>query len=183
MSVNWSGTDSTVAAALRGMGVESDLTDAALASKARAAIGEIAKRRGSRTGVQLYADGGRRFIPLDPPAGTITSVSEDGDAVAADDDGYRLRPGGILLERLSGGFPSQWRGVIHVVYDQPATDDRYDRVVGDLVKLALEYSGLDMRRDGDYSESAAGANSGGQTSYQDQRDQLIDELSSGVWLR
>lgn len=182
MSVDWTGSNAQIAAALRAMGVESDLSDDALASKAKAAIGEITKRTGIVTSVELYDDGGRRFIPLDPPAASITSLTEDGTTLTAGDDGYRLRPSGVLLERLSGGSPSKFSGTVHVTYAAAATDDRYDRVVGDLVKLALEYSGLDMRRDGDYSETAAGANSGGQTSYQDQRDQLIGELA-GMWMR
>lgn len=183
MSVDWTANDATVAAALRAMGIESDLADANLASKAKAAVAEITKRTGIGTTIEQYADGGRRFIPLDPPAATITTVTEDGTAVTAGDDGYRLRPSGVLLERLSGGTPSRWCGTVHVTYAAEDSDDRYDRVVADLVKLALEYSGLDMRRDGDYSETSAGANSGGQTSYQDQREQIIGELTSGVWMR
>lgn len=182
MSVDWSGTDAEIAAALRAMGVESDLADGQLASKAKAAIAEITARTGIGATVELYVDGGTRFIPLDPPADSITSVTEDGTAVTSGDDGYRLRPRGLLLERLSGGAPSKFSGTVHVTYEPAATDDRYDRVVADLVRLSLEYSGLDMRRDGDYSETSAGANSGGQTSYQDQRDQLIGELA-GMWMR
>lgn len=183
MSVDWTAADATVAAALRAMGVESDLTDAALAAKARSAVDEIAKRTGLGSTVQVFEDGGHRFIALDPPAASVTSITEDGATVTAGDNGYRLRPSGLLLERLSGGSPSKWSGTVHVTYEPPASDDRYDRVVGDLVKLSIEYSGLDMRRDGDYSETSAGANSGGQTSYQDQRDQLISELTAGVLLR
>ena len=184
MSVDWSGNDATIAAALRALGVETDLADAQLAAKARAAVGEITKHTGiGAAEIESYADGGNRFVALDPPAASITSVTENGTTVTAGDDGYRLRPGGVLLERLSGGSATRWRGSVHVTYAGPATDDQYDRVVTDLVKLALEYSGLDMRRDGDYSETAAGANSGGQTSYQDQRQQIISELQSGVWLR
>lgn len=186
MSVNWSGNDTTIAAALRALGVESDLGDAQLASKARAAIAEIAKHTGmGSAAIESYADGGKRYVVLDPPASSITTVTENEGAatLTAGDDGYRLHPGGRLLERLSGGSASRFSGTVHVTYAAAATDDRYDRVVTDLVKLSLEYTGLDMRRDGDYSETAAGANSGGQTSYQDQRVQIISELQSGVWLR
>lgn len=183
MSVDWSGNDASIAAALRALGVETDLADAQLAAKARAAVGEITKHTGiGAAEIESYADGGNRFVALDPPAASITSVTENGTTVTAGDDGYRLHPGGRLLERLSGGSASRFSGTVHVTY-AAATDDRYDRVVTDLVKLSLEYTGLDMRRDGDYSETAAGANSGGQTSYQDQRVQIISELQSGAWLR
>jgi hypothetical protein len=182
VSVDWTGSDATLAAALRAFGVESDLSDATLASKAKSAVGEIATRTGIGAGsIESYADGiGQRFIPLDPPAATVDEVTEDGAELDAAVD-YRLRPGGILLERLSAGSPSCWRGDLHITYAGAATDDRYDRVVADLVKLSLEWSGLDARRDGDYSEESVGARAGG-LGYQEQRDELITELA-GMWLR
>lgn len=60
-------------------------------------------------------------------------------------------------------------------YDPEAPSARYDGVVIDLVKLVLEFSGLDSRRDGDYAEESAGARSGGK-SYQEMREEIISEL-------
>jgi len=178
MAIDWTAADATVAAALRARGVETDLLDADLASYGRAAVDEIAARGlGPRTDVLLNAVGTRQLlIELDPPASTILEVLEDDVELDEDDDGYRLRPGGAFLERLSTGYRVGWSGLISVTYDAAPASDRYDRVVVDLVKLALQFSGLDSRRDGDYAEESMGARSGGQEGYQDQRNALISEL-------
>lgn len=178
MSIDWTAADATVAAAVRNRGVETDLSDAYLAAYARAAVGEIAARGlGPQTDVLLNVVGsGQTFVELDPPASVILDVIEDGITLDEDDDGYRLRPGGGFLERLSSGYRTGWGGLLQITYDAAPASDRYDRVVIDLVKLALEFSGLDSRRDGDYAEESMGARSGGQEGYQDQRNALIAEL-------
>lgn len=175
MSVNWT-VEATAATALRDRGVETDLGNAALHAYAKAAIAEIAARGYGPRSVELVAYGGSSLISLDPPAASIATVEEEGIALTADTD-YRLRPGGLFLERLYAGRPSVWWGRVTGTITAAAADDRYDRVVVDLVKLALEYSGLDSRRDGDYGEEAAGARTGGQKGYQQQRDDLISELA------
>ena len=178
MSIDWGGTDAAVAAAVRARGVETDLVDAALAAHARAAVAEIAARGlGPDAAIELRVDGwGQRYIQLIPPAASVSAVTVDGTSLDEDDDGYRLRPGGHFLERLEGGYASTWSGPVHITYANAAADDRYDRVVVDLIKLELQYSGLDSRRDGDYSEEAAGARTGGQKGYQQQREDIISEL-------
>lgn len=177
MSVDW--TDEPAAdAALRARGVETDLVASALHPFALSAVEEIAARGlGPATGIVTHVDGwGQRYITLSPPASDITTVTEDDLAVAAGADGYRLLTGGVMLERLLDGYPYRWSGRVVVTYDALPVGDRYDRVVVDLVKLALQYSGLEARRDGDYSEEAIGARSGGQRDYQSERDALISEL-------
>jgi hypothetical protein len=177
MSIDWTADEATVAAALRARGVESDLEDADLAAYASAAVEEIAKRGlGPQTSLVVNAVGGGTLIELDPPASVILEVYENGTALDDDEDGYRLRPGGQYLERLSGGYRVSWGGLVEITMDAGTVSDRYDRVVVDLVKLALQFSGLDARRDGDYSEESMGARSGGQEGYQSQRNALISEL-------
>lgn len=175
--IDWEGTDEDVAAALRGRGIESDLEDAPLVAYAAAARDEIAARLGTQEAIERRHDGGHRYIFLSPPAGTIDTVEEDGVALTADET-YRLGRGGTYIERLSDdGYPRLFGSWVRVVYDATPSGDRYDRVVIDLVKLALEYSGLDSRRDGDYAEEAMGARGGGgQMNYQAQRELLISEL-------
>lgn len=170
--IDWTDAAATVAAALRARGIESDLADADLKAFATAAVDEIAARGfGPQTDVTLHVDSwGQRFITLSPPAASVTSVTEEGTLLAADDDGYRVRPGGLFLERLSGGYPIGWRGRVVIIYDALTATERYDRVVVDLVKLALEFSGLASRADGDYREQ-------GQPDYQAERERLIDELA------
>lgn len=177
--VDWT-VEATAATALRARGVESDLTDAALHAYAKDAVAEIAARGyGPQSGLVRYVDGwGQRLVTLSPPAATISEVTEEGIEVTEDDaSGFRVISGGQFLERLQFGYASTWSGRVVVTYDAQAADDRYDRVVVDLVKLALQYSGLDSRRDGDYAEEAAGARGGGLNSYQMQREQLISELA------
>lgn len=179
MSVDWT-DEATAAAALRARGVESDLEDPALHAYALAAVGEIAARGYGPSTVDVLVDGrGQRLIALNPPAASVSSVTADGMELAEDDDGYRLRPGGHYLERLAEGSASAWWGTVAIEYASAAADERYDRVVTDLVKLGLQFSGLDSRRDGDYAEEALGARGGGLNSYQQQRDLIIAELAAG----
>lgn len=175
--IDWDGIAAEVAAALRGRGIESDLSDDALLGYANAAREEIAERgSGPLTGHVIHASGwGQSLIELRPPASAVTAVSINGDVV--DEATYRLRPGGHFLERLSSGYLSVWSGNVEVTLDAAVQGDRYDRVVVDLVKLALQYSGLDSQRDGDYGEEAKGARGGGgQLNYQLERDNIISEL-------
>lgn len=183
MSIDWTGTTATVAAAIRAAGVETDLADADLVAKASAARQEIAARGyGPGTDVVYRTAGwGQTLLELPQPAAAVTEVLIDGDEILADGDGYRIRPGGRYLERLSGGYVIGWAATeVAITFDAAATDERYDRVVIDLVKLALEYSGLDSRRDGDYGEESMGARGGGgQRNYASEREALIAELGPG----
>ena len=178
MSVDWT-NEAAAAAALRARGVESDLSDASLHAFAKDAVAAIAARGyGPQSDVVAYYTGiGQSLIELRPPASAISEVLVDDVEITAGDDGYRIRPGGQFLERLSSGYLTTWSGQIVVTFDASPADDRYDRVVVDLVKLALEYSGLDSRRDGDYAEESKGARGGGgQLNYHIERDALIAEL-------
>ena len=181
MAVDW--TDEAVAAtALREVyGIESDLSDAALHSRALAAVEEISMRIPYGGTHVRYAAGGR-YIRLHPPATSITSVSEAGAPLVLDTD-YRLLLGGRVLDRWVNGESNRWRDTT-VTYIGPVADERYDRVVADLVRLSLQYTGLDSVRDGDYAEEAMGARGGGKSGYQAERDNLISELvpsSAGVF--
>lgn len=180
MSVDWT-DEVAAAAALRARGIETDMADGELHGYALAAVQEIAHRGyGPAGSTALNITGtGQSLLVLTPPAASIAEVVEAGVPLVADVD-YRLRPGGQFLERLSNGYTYAWRGIITGTITPAAADDRYDRVVTDLVKLALEYSGLDSRRDGDYAEEAKGSRSGGQAGYQVEREQLIAELATGI---
>jgi hypothetical protein len=176
MSIDWAGSTATVAAAIRARGVESDLSDAALVDVANAARGEIAARIGStHEGLVRYPLGGSSIVSVSPPISSVDTVTENGITLTEGTD-YRIRGGGTFLERIELGYSRLWGSNIVITYDGSAPGDRYDRVVIDLVKLALEYTGLDSRRDGDYSEEGAGTRGGGLNSYQMQREQIISEL-------
>lgn len=175
--IDWSDETSAVTL-LRDRGIESDLDNPALHAYAKAAVEEIAARGyGPQTDIVTYHAGGGRLIALDPPAALISKVTEEGTELD-EDDNYRVLSGGQYLERLQFGFSSVWSGRVVVTRDAHTAGARYDRVVLDLVKLALEFNGLDSRRDGDYGEESKGARGGGgQLNYAAEREQLIDELA------
>jgi hypothetical protein len=182
MSIDWTESDVDVLGPIiRARGVETDLENAELVGYANAAREEIAARLHIGDAIVRRSDGGQRYIFLDPPVGTLTSVFENGIELTVDTD-FRLGGGGAYIERLLDGFPAYFGRWVVTTYDAGATGDRYDRVVIDLVKLALEYSGLDSRRDGDYAEESKGARGGGgQHNYQLEREILVSELvNTGV---
>lgn len=179
MSIDWTGDTATVAAAIRALGVESDLDDAQLVSKASAERDSIARRLGTTEAIVRRFDGGFRYLFFSPPIGTLTSVTEDGTPLV-EDTGFRVGPGGAYIERLNTGYPSTFGRWVEVTYDATPSGDLYDRVVVDLLKLNLNYSGLDSVRDGDYAEEAKGARGGGTANnYHVERELLISELVSG----
>lgn len=173
--IDWDGTATEVADALRARGIETDLSNADLVAYAEAARAEIAARIGETTGIVRRFDGGQRYLFVSPAIGTVTSLTEDGTPLT-DGTTYRIGPGGAYVERIEDGYPRRFGSWIELTYNAAAQDDRYDRVVVDLVKLAIAFSGYDSRRDGDYAEEAAGARGGGLNGYQQQRDLLISEL-------
>ena len=179
MSINWAEPDVNILGAIiRGRGIETDLSNADLVGYARAAIDEIAARGlGPQAAFDfvLYGNGGT-LLTLPRQADSVSAITEEGSPLSAGTD-YRLRNGGLFLERIRDNYPYGWRGRITGTIAASTSNDRYDRVVIDLVKLALQYTGLDSQRDGDYAEEAAGARGGGLNSYQMQRDQIISELA------
>ena len=176
MSIDWTEDDATVAAAVRARGVETDLADADLVAYATSAREEIAARLGTGNAIVRRNDGGQRYIFLNPPIGTLDTVFEN-DIELVEDTDFRIGGGGAYIERIQDGYPRVFGSWVVTSYDSAVGGDRYDRVVIDLVKLALEYSGLDSRRDGDYAEESKGARGGGaQHNYQLEREILISEL-------
>lgn len=172
MSVDWT-TEATAAAAIR-LRLDTDMSNAALHALAKAAIAEIAER-GIGTGGTVSLAGGGRYLWVSRPIAAITSVTEGTTVVDATD--YRFEVGGHSIERRLDGFQSVWGYDVTVVYTAVAANERYDRVVVDLVKLSVEYSGLARRADGDYREDAMGSRAGGTSGgYQEEREALISEL-------
>jgi hypothetical protein len=176
--IDWEGTDEEVAAAIRARGVETDLGDEELVAVATAARGDIAARGyGPLDALNFTLYGLGHLLPLPHAAASVSAIVEE-DIALTDGTHYRLTPGGLYLERLYAGYPSVWNGRVTGTIAASATDDRYDRVVVDIVKLTLEYSGLARRRDGDYSEDAIGARDGGTAgSYAEERAALIEQLA------
>lgn len=117
-------------------------------------------------------DGLGRFLFLSRPAVAITNVTEtigitDTDLSSND---YRIRGGGWRLERLSTGTNPQdlWGDEIVVSYQPTDDTSRRKRVGIDLVRLALQHSGLGSVRDGDHSETAK--------DYERERQRILSTL-------
>lgn len=146
---------------------ETDLGDDALDRLILDAYGAIDDRYGS------VGDHSKTFDPpsgeylfLDPPAVLVSSVTED-DTPLLDGEEYDfvLRFDGRALKRTNG----RWWGETTVVWEVEE-DPRRDRVVIDLVKLAVAYEGLASSGDGDYSET--------HPDYQVEREKILSELGS-----
>lgn len=184
MAVDWT-VEATAAAALRARGVESDLSDAALHAFALDATAALDKRLGDLSAIvheAPYSAYGGQYLFLSVPVASIASIVENGVPLVAGTD-YRVVFGGRAIERISSGYPAGWGYPVTVTYDAAAVDtDTYDRIVVDLVKLALSYQGTAERSDGDYREAAMGARAGGTAGgYQDERESILSELAGARW--
>jgi len=123
-----------------------------------------------------------RFRPRGPllmlsrPALSITSVTEDDTALAADD--YELSPSGRILRRLDDGTSprSYWYGWVDVAYlprDDTATRQRVQR---ELVALDISHQpGLSSQSIGTWSETYSSG-----STYAQQRSDILASLVSGV---
>jgi hypothetical protein len=137
--------------------VETGLTDEALGRLIADAVEEVEGRWGTDAEQTVLMDGsGLRLLRLLRPALTITSVNEQRNSwseelllVAGED--YELRPGGRVLERIPGWGWSYWGQRVTIVYTPLPEISLRDRVVVDLVRLAVEYEGLTSVKVGDYS--------------------------------
>lgn len=74
-----------------------------------------------------------------------------------------------MVERLSGDTAVFWGGCdVQVTYTPKADADRRDRVVVDLVKLAIQYSALGSERAGDFAET--------ELDYASERERIVRQL-------
>lgn len=154
--------------------VETDLDDAALARLMASEEEAIVEHAGSATSETQYMDAlGHREIRLRRDAASITEAAtrihpdEDETVLSAND--YRLEPPRTLV-RLGDGDngDSGWRGRVRVVYVPAVDADLRDRVLIDLVKLSVEYRGLESERAGDVSQQFG--------DYTERRRQVLSQL-------
>ena len=142
--------------------IETDLADASLQRIVDAVDQDIVEALGEHSSTGTVSEthvGGDKGLFLGRPYATITSVTEHRGTtstvlVAAD---YRSWYDNRVLERLSLNATNpqgEWGERVDVVYT-PVDDDK-KRILAtiDLVRLALQYTGLKSERAGDYSSSA-----------------------------
>lgn len=153
--------------------VETDASDTTLQRLIADAVAAIAGRCGDAASVTRQLMGNSPILRLDPPVGTLTSVTEiDGDntETVIDNDDVRLLYGGRVIEREDGGY---WGYRVRVAYTPVNDAARRDRVTIDLVRLSLTYSALSSEGAGDFRAS--------HVDYQRERTRLISELVT-PWL-
>jgi hypothetical protein len=154
--------------------VETDLSEDALARIKAAEDEAIVTRAGSASSETEYMDAlGHREIRLRRDAASITTAAtrahpdEDEVELAADD--YRFEPPRTLV-RLGNGTngASGWLGRVRIVYVPDVDASLRDRVLIDLVKLAIEYRGLKAESAGDTSQTHA--------EYTAERERVLSQL-------
>lgn len=144
--------------------VETDLTDTALQTLIDDADDAVETRSptGERT-VRLA--GGTRTLGLPAPA-TVTTVTE-GDTLLTVDTDFRVEHGGMTLRRLN----RRWGSEVKVTYTPAPDEATRTRVVVDLVKLAVAWSGYTSQTAGDWKGDTDG--------YQRQREEILAGLDRG----
>lgn len=160
-----------VTPAIVNLHVETDLADAELQRLIDDAESEIDLRFGSDASITDFhlLSPKRKRIYLERRANTLTSV-EEGEEIdeletLVENTDHILTGNGWVVERLGADFQSR----VKIVY-APITDSgRRDRVVIDLVRLAIQYSALSQSRDGDHAET--------QRTYQKEREGILVVLN------
>ena len=134
--------------------VETDLSDEALTRLLKSADAEIVRAYGPHDGEQSVLVAGRGYrIWLPRPAESITEIVEwagwetlaDADTVSADK--YSLEHGGRTIFRADAPFMTN----VQITYTPIADNPRRIAVLIDLVKLEIQYRGLNTERVGSYS--------------------------------
>lgn len=151
--------------------VETGLADAAVQTLMDAAEEAIDARHGALASQVDDLPGGLKSVWTTRPIGTITSVIEsvgtdDTTLVAAD---YKKRHD-TQLDRLDTGSNSRqrWGDRVKVTYAPRSDEEQRNIVFIGLIKLAVEYTGLDNSKDGDFSSKGL--------NYADERERLLSTL-------
>ena len=158
--------------------VEADLSDDALTrllddadEEIVAWAGEVDEQVDTMRHVELST-----VLFLSRRGSEVTEVIEQigYDETTLDPDDYRLRNGGTQIERRSDGTNprSTWGEIVTVTYTPVDRTARRTRVLIDLVKLAVQYSGLKSESVGDYSSSSA--------EYEAERGKILGRLREGL---
>lgn len=104
--------------------------------------------------------------PIDIAATPLPVITEDGTLLTADD--YQVWDGGLVIER----WDAKWADPVVVTYVPVSNRMQRKRVVIDLVKLSLTFSGYQVERLGDVSLTPL--------DYTRTRRELLRSLSSGM---
>ena len=151
--------------------VETGLVSAALQNIMNEAEQDLDQRHGEYDSQVDDLEGGLEDIWTTRPISAITSVIETvgtTDTTLATDD-YVQRHG-TQLERLDTGTNARqrWGDRVKVTYTPVDTKNRRIMVFIRLIKLSIEYSGLDSSKDGDFSSKTL--------TYDQEREKILSAL-------
>jgi len=162
--------------------VETDLGPAALQRLLDDADAEIVRLYGPHGGPGdevmefVRPAPGSKYITVSRPVSAVTEIVErvgDTETVLATDD-YRVIDNGYTIDRLPSGTHarSDWAPVVILTYESAADVPRRKRVLIDLVRLAIQYTGLQSQGIGDYRATAL--------EYEDERSKILERLRRGT---
>jgi len=153
---------------------DTDLSQDAIDRLLNDAESEINRRFGSLTSqIEDHQDEGR-YLFLQRPASSITSIVETvgtTDTTLETDD-YALYHGNRMIKRLTTGINGRtnWGDRIRVTYVPASDSNQRKRVQLDLVKLAIQYQGLSTQESGNYSANFL--------DYEKEREKILSRLQS-----
>lgn len=139
--------------------IETDLTDGALQLLIDAEQEAIDRRAGAAgSQIDRFSCFGAREIQLTRDASAITSVktrySADDAQVSLAANDYRLEKPRTLVRLSTGDNPeTRWIGKIEATYTPVVDTNLRERVLVDLVKVAIEFKGVGFENVGSTSKS------------------------------
>ena len=132
--------------------VETDLSDEALTRLLESADAEIIRAFGPHDGertVTLYPvlRQSPYLLTLPSPAANVSLITEGADDTVVEEEDYIVEYNGRVLLKSK----SRWLPPVDVTYTPVADNPRRIAVLIDLVKLEIQYRGLNTERVGSYS--------------------------------
>ena len=152
--------------------VETGLENDALQRVMDAAEEDITQRHGAVASQVDYLEGGLKSLWTTRPILSITSVVESvgtTDTTLATDDYIQRHD--TQIDRLDTGTNSRqrWGDAVKITYVPIDTTNRRIMAYIKLIKLEVEYSGLDNSKEGDYSSKGL--------DYQMERNKILSTLT------
>lgn len=155
---------------------ETDLVDGAIDRLIDAADDEIIARLGPASSVPYVSEenGKNKIVHLDRKASSVDTVVErirDTDYALASDD-FELLSDGFRVQRKRGStYPdTHWNGRVTFTYTPTSEANRRIQLEIDLVKLAIQFSGLE--------EESGGGQKCKSLPYQKARNELFQGMHS-----
>ena len=143
--------------------IETDLSDAELQLMIDEVTAEIERRYGAIAQMTVSREGGGGFIVLRLPIDEALAIAvvefdprneagADAQLTLAADD-YRIRNGGLTLERLIDGTNGRerWAPLVEVTYTPQSDQAQRDEVTIQVVQLEIADMGLAAEKAGDWS--------------------------------